>query len=365
MVEQLDSAQKESGLRFDTFQSLSAYQETSGKTLGPKDLGRALHLLQFHYAAQDRCDRNDFGGKILIFTAYSEDYSIGRLCEHANRRYAASHGYEFESVVRPFDDMIAEVAPRQFLGWYKVLLLNDYLTAQRQKLEADNVKWLFWIDADAVIIDHEKPIEQLLQRAQGRELCIGEDASTACLVNTGVLAVRVCDWSASLWSEVWEQRRFFTRLYYEQSSLIKCLARRLEGLDLVHPFHSYLEGGPRGVKLFPHVCCFPMSEINSNIDKPGAFGTCQFIFHALGRGNKLGLLIAALNRRGLLTGDAPSIESFRLLRGKCGAPPSERVLKESLLWGKREKSIGGKMFVGADEDAEAEAGVELDQNPKY
>ena len=314
--------------------------DTCPTVLSPSELAEALFSLQYHYAALDRAGRADEaqGASVLLFTAYSSDYSIGQLCEHVNRRYAHRHGYRFESEVLPYSEMLNMVQPRQFLGWYKVLMLNRYLNERREQLVADGVSWLVWIDADAVVIDHDKTLQQLLSRAAGRELCIGEDASTCCLINTGVLAVRICDWSAELWNEVWEQRRYFTTFFYEQSALVKCLRRRHEGLERLSPFHSHVSGGPSHDKLFPHTCVFPMSSINSNVESPGARHSCEFIFHALGRSNKLGLLYEAIQSRGL-GGDAtlPHVETFKLVRGKCSGPPSEAMLEQSQLWGKQQQ----------------------------
>jgi hypothetical protein len=274
------------------------------------------------------------GASVLLFTAYSSDYSIGQLCEHVNRQYAHRHGYRFESEVLAYSEMLDKVQPRQFLGWYKVLMLNRYLNERRKQLVADGVSWLVWIDADAVVIDHAKTLQELLSRAAGRELCIGEDASTCCLINTGVLAVRVCDWSTELWNEVWDQRRYFTTFFYEQSALVKCLRRRHEGLERLVPFHSHVEGGPSHNKLFPHVCVFPMAAINSNVDTAGARHACEFIFHALGRSNKLGLLLEAIQSRGLGDATMPHVDAFKLIRGKCSGPPSATMLEQSQLWGK-------------------------------
>jgi hypothetical protein len=228
--------------------------------------------------------------------------------------------------------MLNLVAPRTFLGWYKVLMLQKYLcdSERRRRLEVDGVAWLVWIDADAVVISHETCILSVLARAEGRELVIGEDTSPCCLVNSGVLAVRVCDWSAALWSETWECRKYFDVKFYEQSALIKCLKKRREGLELVSPFHSHVVGGPQADKLFPHVCVLHMSAFNSNVDEDGAFGSAEFIFHAVGK-SKLSMLTGTLARHKLLGEDVPQPTSFRLVRGKSGGPPSAWALQQSLL----------------------------------
>jgi hypothetical protein len=39
------------------------------------------------------------GSQVVVFTAYSSDYSIGKLCEAVNRVYAHKHGYIYEARV--------------------------------------------------------------------------------------------------------------------------------------------------------------------------------------------------------------------------------------------------------------------------
>ena len=56
--------------------------------------------------------------------------------------------------------------------------------------------------------------------------------------------------------------KFWTKPYHEQSSLLKQLSCRHEGLKQVSPFHSFA-GGP-GLKTFAHVCVLPRHAFNTN-----------------------------------------------------------------------------------------------------
>ena len=90
------------------------------------------------------------------------------------------------------------------------------------------------------------------------ELVVGEDVTQCCLVNAGVLLVRVSEWSLALWRDVWEapsSEKFHNARFHEQSSLLKQLNARHEGLGRVKPFHSFL-GGPAEPKVFrTSACC--------------------------------------------------------------------------------------------------------------
>ena len=124
------------------------------------------------------------------------------------------------------------------------------------------------------------------------ELVVGEDVTQCCLVNAGVLLVRVSEWRLALWRDVWEapsSEKVHNARFHEQSSLLKQLNARHEGLGRVKPFHSFL-GGPAGPKVFPHVCVLPRHALNTNRGDlrrgapaaPAPDDRCDFIFHACG-----------------------------------------------------------------------------------
>ena len=86
-------------------------------------------------------------------------------------------------------------------------------------------------------------------------------------MNAGVMLVRVSEWSRQLWQEVWECNKYNSVTFYEQSALIRRLRAKREGLEMLEddqPFHSYLPGGPKGVKLYAHVAVLPHLELNTN-----------------------------------------------------------------------------------------------------
>ena len=92
-----------------------------------------------------------------------------------------------------------------------------------------------------------------------------------CLVNAGVLLVRVSAWSRQLWKEVWECDKYDDVFFYEQSALLRRLRAKREGLELLPPgvpFHSYLPGARKGVKLYAHVAVLPHLEVGTLADAP-------------------------------------------------------------------------------------------------
>lgn len=78
---------------------------------------------------------------ILIFTAYTDDYSIGKLCDTVNRRYADKNGYKYVSKVLPYESMMHEIGPYKLhCTWYKVLLLNMFLREEADMLEREGIQ---------------------------------------------------------------------------------------------------------------------------------------------------------------------------------------------------------------------------------
>lgn len=248
--------------------------------------------------------------------AYTSDYELAALAEPVNRAFAAAHGYEFiHRVSAPYDGREPE---RRQPMWEKVSLLLELLRSLLRRGTgtalpcAPDTTHLLWVDADAVVLRHGVGVEKLWRGLPPSiELLIGEDVTPTCLLNTGVMCVRVSEWSLALWEDVWSSAastRFHRRQYHEQSALIRQLAARGEGLDAEGgaeaegeappPFHSYLGGG-RSPKLFRHVCVMPRHMLNTNRGDTRAVAAadsaldsarhelgdarCDFVFHAAGQ----------------------------------------------------------------------------------
>lgn len=238
---------------------------------------------------------------IMIVMAYSDDYTVGRICEKVNRSYADKYGYAFYSDVATAASMEQSILPKKHCTWYKIKLLQDILSNSDM---IHNVSYLVWIDADAVVINHNISfIDLIKQHGADRELIIGEDMHLGCLINAGVFAIKVCKWSKDFLDDVWSCPWYDDVCFYEQSAMTKCLKSRGEGLELMKPFHSFtppdnatvkdntskscddqnaLEFAHKAsadsnfsieesssllhsVKLFPHVAVLPQHKFNSNI----------------------------------------------------------------------------------------------------
>lgn len=197
--------------------------------------------------------------EILVFTSYSKDYWPGILCESVNKKYCEAKGYKWESFVVPYLEMLEMISPRKHCTWFKVLLILQYLNKQDFPY-----KYIIWIDADAVVINHSIRIEDLISRGKFLDLIIAEDMNPGNIINAGVMIIKVSHWSRVLWEEVWKCPKYHDVYFYEQSSLIHKLKSRLENLITYKPFHTFLPDAKQDDKIFGNVAILPHYALNTN-----------------------------------------------------------------------------------------------------
>ena len=206
---------------------------------------------------------------ILMVTAYSNDYTIGHVCERVNRIYAQTHGYEFYSEVLSLEDMAREISPKKHCTWYKIVLLRK-LFANIELLKSKNIQYIMWIDADAIVVDHKLTLFNIINISKQRDLIIAEDMNPGCLINAGVFLLRATTWSRDFLLDVWNIDKYDEVCFYEQSAIIRSLRLKKEGLESMKPFHSYLttntgsSSNNNNIKIFPHTTVLSIFQFNSN-----------------------------------------------------------------------------------------------------
>jgi len=108
------------------------------------------------------------GPKIALFTTYTSDYQAGPLCSRVNQAYATRHGYGWvEAVGDPSRRRAAgHDPPARHPTWDKVSLLlellDGLLAGASPRGLSPATTHLLWIDADAVVLRHERRLEELL-----------------------------------------------------------------------------------------------------------------------------------------------------------------------------------------------------------
>ena len=229
---------------------------------------------------------------VTILMAFSSDYLVGHLCRAVNADWAALHGFSFACDVKPRQEMLDSITPREACTWYKVSMINRFL--QDPTVCKEHGHYLVWLDADAVVLNQSTTVSDLVNAAEGKPLIIGEDLSPCCLLNAGVMIIEVCDWSRNFFHEVWASElavKYHNRNFHEQSTLIRLLQRTEQDAEVLkaEPFHSY-RGGPRR-KATEHVCIMPRDSFNTNEGWKGRMANkndlelhprIPFVFHSVG-----------------------------------------------------------------------------------
>jgi hypothetical protein len=278
-----------------------------------------------------------------------------------NKAYATKQGYAFRADKMSYEDMLGAIHPRTHCTWYKARMVLEELrrSLQEKKIDdttagkEDRIKLIMWIDADAMVINHDVAVQDVVAAALAGDghgsgvhasalparpitwsalpdLIVSADMSPKSVypLNAGVLLVKVSEWSLSLWEDVWSHpasMRYASVYFYEQSALVKCL--RMRHITLPPPPPSAeapaapYEGEEAGY--VPHVVVVPCMVLNSNridpsrlppdrdahsttitnrtswtandadlvaLNADGSSRAARFIFHAVGQWNKLGVV---------------------------------------------------------------------------
>jgi hypothetical protein len=205
--------------------------------------------------------------KFLMVMGYTSDYTVGKVCEYVNHKYAKQHNYSFVSKVLSCEETTQLLLPKLGFTWFKIHLLREILIkllTEGQYDDFSDVDYLFWIDSDAIFLDNATPLEYFIEKSQEKNLIIVEDVHTCCLINSGVFFLRVNQWSLDLLNEVWAVTKYDKVYFYEQSALLKVLKKRREGLEKKAPFHSYAEGGNMNIKIYRNFVVWPHNLFSSN-----------------------------------------------------------------------------------------------------
>jgi hypothetical protein len=189
-------------------------------------------------------------GDLTLVTLYNSPfYDVARITAARMRQYAQIHGYRFVEH-RSLLDITRHPA------WNKIM-------AVRKAMSASRAQWILWVDADAVIMNYEHRIEDLIE--EGCDLIFGSDFNG---LNSAVFLARNCEWC----------RQFFDAVYslgdvnydpdhygpkWEQNT-IKHLLNNFSGIN-------------------EHVALHPENRMNA---LPGNYKAGDFILHLGGLSNE-------------------------------------------------------------------------------
>ena len=144
--------------------------------------------------------------KVLCSIGAGPHQALLALTRATFEAYAQRHGYDLVLHTRALDQ-------DRPAAWSKIRLLRQLLS--RYDL-------LLWVDADAVIVDHEHDIAERLE--QDKFFYLVEHQYTGQqLPNTGVLMVRACDQADALLSRVWKSTDLIYHHWWENAAVMRVL----------------------------------------------------------------------------------------------------------------------------------------------
>jgi galactosyl transferase GMA12/MNN10 family len=180
--------------------------------------------------------------RIAIVTLYDEGYQpIGKYSDPNKIAYAKKHGYDIILGHTTLDN--SRPTP-----WSKIVALEKYL---------DKYDWLFWTDADSLIMNQEILLETLID--DDFDLIISKE-TTLGNINTGNFLIKNSRWSKKLLKNIYAQTEFINAPCWEQDTLAYLLK--------IKP------------SLYKHIKLIDQRLINAHPYEPGGeYETGQFIIH--------------------------------------------------------------------------------------
>jgi len=173
--------------------------------------------------------------RIGVLTAYDENLrDLAAWSSPNKRRYCRHHGYEFIERTDGFD-------PSRPPSWSKVRFVKEHLA---------DFDWLFWTDADSLIMNNSIQLERFIEDGCDMVLTHDDWGVGKYVVSMGLFLIRNCEWSMQFLDEVWEQRQFVTDRMWEQAA-VQHLLEQQDLSDRVcvvtqRRFNSYLHNYRKG-----------------------------------------------------------------------------------------------------------------------
>lgn len=137
---------------------------------------------------------------------YRESVSLGLKNKE---EYCARHGYDFICGDKTLD-------ASRGITWSKILLIQEVMKNK-------DVKWIFWSDADALIMNTALLIEDLID--ENYNLIINFDHNG---FNSGHFLIRNCEWSRRFLEEAYTHDEFVNDTEWEQGAMLTTLQSDLK-----------------------------------------------------------------------------------------------------------------------------------------
>ena len=155
--------------------------------------------------------------------------------------YSSKHGYHV------FDES-SQLDPSRPASWSKI-------RAVQRLLREEQCSWVLWLDADAVIMNSEKRIEEILPSDPTKHLIVTADDGGG--FNAGVWIIHNSEWSSQFLQEWWDMKSFVMPPGFAKSGDNDALKHKLKHMEdfdqhILSPprcsFNSFVTGSETGTR---------------------------------------------------------------------------------------------------------------------
>ncbi len=145
---------------------------------------------------------------ICLLSYFDENYkSLGEISSKAIEKYAKKFGYD--SFI--YKKRIAIDRPS---SWHKIKLIEDAF----QK----GYEYVFWIDADALIVDCSVNIRDEIEKTKYLYL-VAHPMDKKLVPNLGIFFIKNCSWSKALLQKMWNKKAYINHKWWENAAFIELL----------------------------------------------------------------------------------------------------------------------------------------------
>lgn len=222
--------------------------------------------------------------RFLVVTAFDTRYEVGYLCSVVNEAYCKRHGYAFRRVL-PSPEGMSLLSGHRHCAWGKVALVHHLLGGKIPTEAAaiagprlDDVDYVVWVDADAMVLNHDKRLEEFVEAAGAADFIVGEDMADTDYLNTGLFFCRCgSSWMRRLMQRWWadSDSKWHFEVCWDQTGLCRLLEKE-DGLGQQKPWFSW-QGGLRRKPFGDHSFVYDCGAFNFKY-----INNCDFVFHAVG-----------------------------------------------------------------------------------
>jgi hypothetical protein len=156
--------------------------------------------------------KNDRPSKFCVVTAYQDDLpwrTLGDIASSSNVAYCRRKGYGFRAFRSGWDTT-------RPMSWSKLKFISETLK---------HYEWVFWIDADAVITNHNVSLSSFITDNEDMVICSVQHISEAerhqSIINCGVFMLRSGDFANKLIDTLWGKTHRINHEWWEQMAFIE------------------------------------------------------------------------------------------------------------------------------------------------